>query len=117
MIVYLFIGIFFFSCFALILPQVAVGEKTGLIKVFKTSKMMRKKIFLITLLIYVPLLIFSILTSGIVMFTSPYYAAIILNIIFTSVYAYGLALHVSCLSKIYLLWKEEENSETVVNNI
>ncbi|SVC09601.1 uncharacterized protein METZ01_LOCUS262455 [marine metagenome] len=41
----------------------------------------------------------------------------ILNIIFTSVYAYGLALHVSCLSKIYLLWKEEENSETVVNNI
>jgi len=117
MIVYLFIAIFFFSCFALILPQVAVGEKTSLIKVFKTSKMMRKKIFLITLLIYVPLLIYSILTSGIVMFTSPYYAAIILNIIFTSVYAYGLALHVSCLSKIYLLWKEEENSETVVNNI
>ena len=112
MIVYLFIGIFFFSCFALILPQVAVGEKTSLIKVFKTSKMMRKKIFLITLLIYVPLLIYSFLTSGIVMFTSPYYAAIILNIIFTSVYAYGLALHVSCLSQIYLLWKEEENGET-----
>ena len=117
MLVYLFIAIFFFSCFALILPQVAVGEKTSLIKVFKTSKMMRKKIFLITLLIYVPLSIYYYLASAIVMFTSPYYAALILNIIFASFYAYGFALHISCLSQIYLLWKEEKNSETVVNNI
>ena len=95
-----------FPFFGLNLPMAAIGKKVLFFKMFKMSKGFRLTLFLQMLCFYVVnffgnWILFFILTP-------------ILNIHLTSLityfmYAYLLALYISCLSKTYILWEQNYN--------
>ena len=100
-----FIFLFVFPFFALILPQAATGELTGLVNTVKKSKKVWMTILLQTLIIYSPLLFFWKVTEFVTV--TPEYLNMIVRTIFSLITVYGFALNIGCLSQTYLLWKQE----------
>ena len=97
-----------FPFFALILPQAATNELIGFINTVKQSKKVWLTLFLQALIIYIPIYFFS--NAMEFLEVSPEFLSILIDLIINIIWAYGICLHVGCLSKTYILWKEEEKS-------
>ena len=101
----LFVCVFAYPFFGLTLPQIAIGEKISLKKIFKESKGARETLFYQILIIYMPLyFIDRILKQQTAL--EEYF---LYNFISASITAYATALFVGCLSRTYVLWKESIN--------
>ena len=104
----LFTCAFVYPFFGLALPQIAIGEKISLKKTFKESKGVRKTLFYQILIIYMPLyFIDRILKQQTAL--EEYF---LYNFISASITAYATALFVGCLSRTYVLWKENLDKTT-----
>ena len=99
---------FVYPFFGLALPQIAIGEKISLKKTFKESKGARNTLFYQILIIYTPLYIIDrIIGQQTVLEENFFY--IFISALIT---AYATALFVGCLSRTYVLWKENLDKTT-----
>lgn len=103
----LFVCVFAYPFFGLTLPQIAIGEKISLKKIFKESKGARKTLFYQILIIYMPLYIIDRIIGQQTTLEENFLYIFISALITT----YATALFVGCLSRTYVLWKETNKSE------
>ena len=99
---------FVYPFFGLALPQIAIGEKISLKKTFKESKGARETLFYQFLIIYIPLYIIDRII-GQQTDLKENFLYIFISALIT---AYVTALFVGCLSRTYVLWKENLDKTT-----
>ena len=101
----LFILVFLYPFYGLALPQIAIGEKISLRKIFRESKGTKETLFYQFLILYVPAWFLGRVITEYTYFNQNY----IFSIISTLVSVYLTTMFVGCLSRTYILSKEARN--------
>ena len=104
----LFLIVFVYPFYGLVLPQIAIGEKINLKKIFKESKGTKETLFYQFLIFYVPLWFIGRIFEQQTNLNQTY----LYNFIFALLSVYATAMFVGCLSRTYVLSKEKINTVT-----
>jgi len=107
-IMLLFLMVFIYPFYGLALPQIAIGKKISLRKIFKESKGTKETLFYQFLIFYVPLWFIEKIFEQQTNLNQTY----LYNFIYALLSVYATAMFVGCLSRTYVLWKENLNKKT-----
>ena len=99
----LFILVFLYPFYGLALPQIAIGEKISLRKIFRESKGTKETLFYQFLILYVPAWFLGRVITEYTYFNQNY----IFSIISTLVSVYLTTMFVGCLSRTYMLSRKQ----------
>jgi len=98
----LFILVFLYPFYGLALPQIAIGEKISLRKIFKESKGAKETLFYQFLILYIPAWFIGRIATELTYFNQNY----ILSFISSLISIYLTTMFVGCLSRTYILSKK-----------